>query len=109
MNSLETLLGFFLLANLPQGIPGSVEDEPSLDLTPNSVIIRATSHGCTQKRHFRLVQDANQGLRVQRLKQDRCQQPAQSIEFHYSHQQLGLKRPTEPSLELKAPLLALNP
>ena len=108
MSTMETLLGLFLLANQHSGAIGPTGAEPSLDLTPHSVIIRATSTGCTQKRHFRLIQDANQGLKVQRLKQDRCQQPAQEVEFHYSYQQLGLKPPMRLPMELKGPLLAIN-
>lgn len=92
MSTLETLLGIFLLANQPQ-INSGAEPAPSLDFTPDRVIIKAASHGCTQKRHFRLVEDGNQGLKVLRLKADRCQQPLQLVEFHYSYQQLGLNQP----------------
>lgn len=92
MSTLEALLGILILANQPQGLaPDGYE--PTLDLTPDAVIIKATSQGCTQKRHFRLVQDANQGLKVQRIKADRCQQPLQLVEFRYSYQQLGLTPP----------------
>jgi hypothetical protein len=104
MSTLEALLGIFLLANQPLGISGHGEPEPALDITPDAIIIKAASHGCTQKRHFRLVQDSKQGLRVQRIKEDRCQQPLQLVEFHYSYQQLGLNQP----LKFMAPRIASN-
>jgi hypothetical protein len=96
MNSIETLLGLFLLvgSNHPQPSPmDNPSALPEVINTPDAVIIKATSRGCTKKRHFRIQQGDQEQLQAIRLKQDRCLQDPSVIEFHYTHKQLGLAKP----------------
>jgi hypothetical protein len=96
MNSIEALLGLLLLSSSPNtGQPGMRENLPVIENRPDAVIIKATSRGCTKKRHFRVVSADDDRLQVIRIKPDRCQLPPRLVEFHYSHKQMGVERPVE--------------
>jgi hypothetical protein len=97
MTSIEALLGLFFLAGnhfsyTPADangnrVPAKVENRP------DSVIIKATSNGCTKKRHFRIITDKNENLQVIRIRPDRCQQAPRQVVFRYSHKQMGVEQP----------------
>ena len=97
MNSIEALLGLFFLvgSNSPLPLPGVGNPNviPEVINTPDAVIIKATSRGCTKKRHFRVHQGEKDNLQAVRLKKDRCQQDPRIVEFRYTHKQMGLERP----------------
>lgn len=95
MNGIEFLISLFMLANSSMGPMQThhLPKPPTLENLPDAVIIKATSKGCTKKRHFRVITASDGQTRVLRLKQDRCTQPPRLEEFRYSHEQLGMTPP----------------
>lgn len=96
MSSIATLLGLFFLVGSNHPLPAQgygPSTLPEVINTPEAVIIKATSHGCTKKRHFRVQQGDQERLQAVRLRQDRCQLDPSLVEFHYTHKQLGLAKP----------------
>ena len=96
MNSVEAVLSMILAGSgTPQ--PANNSDGPvfipEVKNTPDAVVVRVLSRGCTSKKDFRIKIGRHQSLNVKRLRKDRCKKTPSIIELQYSYKELGLPQP----------------
>jgi hypothetical protein len=97
MNSVQAVLTLILLGSgnvaLNNDAGSSPAFIPELHSTPEAVVLRTMSRGCTKKSDFRFMTGRNYSIKVQRLRKDRCKKAPKAIELRYSYEELGLVRP----------------
>ena len=94
MNSIQAVMSLVLMGS--GGAPMNSNDSaspaltPEIHNTPEAVVLKATSRGCTQKKDFQLKVGRDHSLYAKRLRRDRCKKAPKVIELKYSYEELGL-------------------
>ena len=97
MNTLQAMLSLLLAGSGGNGASTDATPKlisiPEIENTPEAIILRVSSNGCTKRSHFRLRVDKNESLRVIRLRKDLCRMEPEMVEFRYRHEDLGVAKP----------------
>lgn len=97
MNSVQAVMTLILLGSGNVEMNNDVESSPAfipeLHSTPDAVVLKAMSRGCTKKSDFRFKTGRNYSIKVQRIRKDRCKKAPKVVELRYSYEELGLVKP----------------
>lgn len=96
MNIIQAMMGLVLAGagELPADHAGTEPFfVPEVENSQEQVVLKVESHGCTDKKDFRVRAGRSGSLIVERLRKDLCREEPRFIELRYSHEELGLNKP----------------